>query len=310
MIRNPLKDAALAYALADARERLMPADASITSAGIGFARKGGADTGELCVQIGVERKLALEQIEPGLLLPRSIQAPAAQVRVDVVPTGVLQRQDQADLRQRVRPAVPGYSIGHVACTAGTLGAVLTDRRRRRFILSNNHVLADENRAKEGDAILQPGPADGGDAESGVIGRLQSFVPLSEEGVNFVDCALAAAERDRDLLPQVHGIGTIVGVGAPQLGMAVRKCGRTTGITTGRIRRVAVTARIHYGCGVLLFSGLAETNPISAPGDSGSLIVDSSNCTVGLLFAGSAYSTLLCSIESVVEALELGEMAWY
>ncbi|MBI2942999.1 MAG: serine protease [Candidatus Wallbacteria bacterium] len=310
MNRNPLKDPALAYALADARERLMPADPAITSVGIGFGVKGGIETGEVCLQVGVEEKRPPESVESALLLPRAIRAPAAEVRVDVVPTGVLQRLDAVDLKARVRPAAPGYSIGHVACTAGTLGAVLTDRRRRRYILSNNHVLANENAAATGDAILQPGPADGGDAKTGVIARLHAFVPLITDGANFVDCALAAAERDNELAAQVHAIGTVIGTGAPYLGLTVRKSGRTTGFTTGRIRRVAVTARIHYSCGILVFSGLAETNQMSAPGDSGSLIVDQSNRAVGLLFAGSIFSTLMCPIEAVRDALDLGDMTWF
>src|SRR5262245_56479469 len=44
---------------------------------------------------------------------------------------------------RRRPAPNGVSIGHYAITAGTLGCLVTNGSTT-FILSNNHVLADEN----------------------------------------------------------------------------------------------------------------------------------------------------------------------
>ena len=326
-MNDPLADRSLAYALADARERLLPADPRITTIGLGYRTQAGRETREICVQIGVEEKLPPNSLDRSVMLPRAIQPAAGsleRVRVDVVGTGVLSRLDAVptaialtgaltlpgfDLRARVRPAVPGCSIGHLRTTAGTLGAVLTDRRRRRFLLSNNHVLANENEARPGDPILQPGPADGGAEADGVIGHLHSFVPLDPEGLNEVDCALAAAERDRDLAPAIYGLGTVIGTGPLELGQKVRKCGRTTGLTAGRVRRVAITARIHYGCGVLVFSGLAETAGMSAPGDSGSLLVDDVNRAVGLLFAGSPVLTLFCPIEAVVKGLELQDLSF-
>lgn len=59
---------------------------------------------------------------------------------------------------RVRPLKIGYSVGHVGITAGTLGAfVCCNQSGRRGVLSNNHVLANENQAARGDSIVQPGP---------------------------------------------------------------------------------------------------------------------------------------------------------
>src|SRR3546814_4753577 len=52
-------------------------------------------------------------------------------------------------QQRQRPLFIGCSAAHVAVTAGTLGAFVRQRRTlTASILSNNHVLANENRAKE------------------------------------------------------------------------------------------------------------------------------------------------------------------
>jgi hypothetical protein len=67
---------------------------------------------------------------------------------------------------RTRPLRTGLSVGHHAITAGTLGGFLRvaseepDLSGALHLLSNNHVLADENRAKVGDVILQPGRYEG------------------------------------------------------------------------------------------------------------------------------------------------------
>jgi len=54
------------------------------------------------------------------------------------------------------PLPAGVSIGHYKITAGTAGwfAVRDDKT---LIISNNHVLAWENKGQVGDPILQPGP---------------------------------------------------------------------------------------------------------------------------------------------------------
>ena len=65
-------------------------------------------------------------------------------------------------QKMTRPLRIGASIGHFKITAGTLGAFVRSRDDGSvLILSNNHVLANENKAKKGDHILQPGDFDGG-----------------------------------------------------------------------------------------------------------------------------------------------------
>ncbi len=50
-----------------------------------------------------------------------------------------------------------------------------------MILSNNHVLANSNAARLGDAILQPGVYDGGKFPQDHIADLLEFVTLNFEG---------------------------------------------------------------------------------------------------------------------------------
>src|SRR3546814_2151337 len=98
-------------------------------------------------------------------------------------------------QQRQRPLLIGCSADHVAVTAGTLGAFVRQRRTlTASILSNNHVLANENRAKVGDAILQPGPYDGGRRRADRIGALLDFAPPKPGAENLGDVALRSDER--------------------------------------------------------------------------------------------------------------------
>jgi hypothetical protein len=117
---------------------------------------------------------------------------AAAGEVDVRYVGRIVRRAAPFLQARRRPLIIGASVAHVAVTAGTLGAfVRVAGSERPHLLSNNHVLADENDAAEGDAILQPAPADGGDAADDAVATLSAFEALDTARPNLVDAAVAA-----------------------------------------------------------------------------------------------------------------------
>ncbi|MEJ7591584.1 MAG: hypothetical protein WKF77_08545 [Planctomycetaceae bacterium] len=91
---------------------------------------------------------------------------------------IIKLETPKTLQKRRRPLVIGCSIGHQDVTAGTLGCfALTRSGKKKVILSNNHVLANENDAKAGDAILQPGKFDGGRKPANVVATLLKFVKL-------------------------------------------------------------------------------------------------------------------------------------
>jgi hypothetical protein len=193
------------------------------------------------------------------------------------------------LRSRQRPLVPGCSICHEADTAGTLGAVV-DRDGQRLLLSNSHVLARSGLATPGDAVLQPGPADGGTAEDRV-GVLDTSVPLVTGRGNTVDAALA--RPDDGIAVDLSGSPTATAVlDGDEL---VEKLGRTTGLTRGRVTAIEVDdVVVDFGSevGLLRFDGQVEVSgtsagPFSRGGDSGSLVrLAGGGPAVGLLFAGS------------------------
>jgi hypothetical protein len=164
-----------------------------------------------------------------------------------------------------------------------------------YVLSNNHVLADQNRGSPGDPVLQPGPADSGSGPRSLIGVLDRFVPISFQRSNVVDCAVASLLPELEIYPGWTEAlpGKLKGwlpVTDEDVGRTVVKVGRTTGKTYGTIRQVEVDRLpIHMDEAVASFSDqmevAAEGGAFSKGGDSGSVIVDEEGYARGLLFAG-------------------------
>jgi trypsin-like peptidase len=241
--------------------------------------------------------LAVRIQHPMLLRSPELDAVAkmASGEVDVQYVGAVRSQQGAPWsRAECRPLRIGCSVGHRLVTAGTLGAfVRRDENGRDLILSNNHVLAFENAAARGDDILQPGRLDQGTVS---VARLTEFVKLdfSTSGSNTVDCAVAelndGISGDRRNLAQ---LGQLNGVRAGKLepGDPVRKLGRSSGATTAAVIATELdNIIVSYLNGDARFDGQIEMDgvdsPFSTDGDSGSLVVDSDNNAVGMIFAGS------------------------
>ena len=217
-----------------------------------------------------------------------------------------------------RPVPPGVSSGHPGVTAGTLGALLHDGAGNHFALSNNHIYANENLASIGDVVLQPAPADGGSAANpgDVLGTLTDYEPLifcpvqgcATAPTNTIDAAIAAVEVDAVSAETYCGwtpSAEIVPVGDLVPGVtAIKKCGRTTGLMSGTVTAVNVTADVQLRTGTARFVNQIVTTDIGEPGDSGALVVDSFNRPVALLFAGSATTTLGNPIGTVLDTFGL------
>jgi hypothetical protein len=235
---------------------------------------------------------------------------------DALDSSVGLEADIERLGGRVRPVRPGYSVGHPWVTAGTIGAGCYDlspfpgEPRRYYILSNNHILAASNRASIGHPILQPGVADGGRYPQDVIGRLTRFRPIrfisgTNAPCNYVDAAIAEVPfhlLDRD----IYWTGYPQSIYQPaRVNTIVKKTGRTTNFTTGRITVINATLTVNYGGGQSArFCRQIVTTDMSAGGDSGSLVLDLAVKPVGLLFAGSSSATILNPIHYVQSFLSV------
>jgi hypothetical protein len=76
----------------------------------------------------------------------------AQDEVDVAYVGRIVKRAVPRPQEENRPLRIGCSVGHFRIPAGTLGCIVRNSTGDVMILSNNHVLADENRARRGEAI--------------------------------------------------------------------------------------------------------------------------------------------------------------
>ncbi len=312
---------------------LILAKKNVVACGVGYRVTQGRVTDEPCVVVSVTKKLPVHELTTPDLVPQTVGG----VKTDVVETGII-RALQAPT-DRWRPAPGGVSIGHFNITAGTLGCLVT-RGSDLFILSNNHVLADSNQGEIGDAILQPGPADGGTSNDR-IAVLEEFVPINfgtapptcglaksianllnalaralgsahrlatyreADEPNRVDAAIAHPLSNDLVEKRILEIGIPKGSREAGLNTSIKKSGRTTGFTTGEITQIDATVRVSYGsAGVATFEDQFVAGPMSAGGDSGSAVLDQEDFVIGLLFAGSESTTIINPIQYVLQALNI------
>ncbi len=311
--------------------------ANVIGVAIGYKEKGGQRIETPNLVVMVRKKVPLSELRRQDVVPSEID----RIGTDVKAVGEIRALQNP--KDKWRPAPGGVSIGHYAITAGTLGVVVKDTStNEKLILSNNHVLANSNDAEIGDAILQPGPYDGGTLQEDVIAHLLRFVPIryvldlpdcpistsvasianfcarvlgskhrlvamrQQLEANQVDAAVARLVEPDLVSDEILSIGEIAGTKEAELGLAVRKSGRTTGYTTGTIELLDATVNVSYGAGrTAVFEGQIVASAMSQGGDSGSLLVDATeNLAVGLLFAGSEQTTIHNPISAVISALNI------
>lgn len=291
-------------------------DHNVVGIGIGRKIKRGKSTRTYCIRVYVERKISPHLIQPDHLIPEDVGG----VATDVIEAGrfraLLPRLPAS--QKRMRPARPGGSIGFQfpdaqagELMAGTLGALVT-ADGVSYILSNNHVLANENALPPGTPIFQPGLLDSGDAATDRIATLARFVPLETGKPNRVDCAIAAILNTSAvtpaILPKIGRLRSAEPIDAAE-GMQVEKTGRATGYTTGTVFDVSATAPVQFELGMLLFEDQvlirSDAGAFSDGGDSGSLIVDrATGRATGLLLGGSPQFAIANHIDDVLQALKV------
>jgi hypothetical protein len=343
--------------------------------GVMVGKKGGKK-GQDAVVVLVEKKEDLAALAIEDVIPSQFVDNGDEVATDVIETGVI----KALHKSKHRPVLPGTSIGHFAITAGTLGVVV-DKGGEQYILSNNHVLANENNAQFGDTILQPGPYDGGRDPEDKVAELDDFVPIDFVGTNLVDAALARfvgddggqqpppepepdpepeppqppdipdedsncpvanilakiinfparllgrqtrlkavrpakvieveaeAVEGQDFINEPLNLGPITkGLGNVAVGDTVKKSGRTTGVTVDEVLGTDAAANVQYDAGVAYFEDQIIAGPMSAGGDSGSVVYDQYGNAIGLLFAGSDTVTIINPIQEVFKALNIDRIS--
>jgi len=295
---------------------------------------GGVDTGRKAIVVYVTKKVPPDELSAKDIVPEVINGLESDVQISKKIDALA-----FDRTAKWRPAPGGISIGHPLITAGTLGMIVR-KDGIPYILSNNHVLANSNDANISDETWQPGKYDGG-AAMDIIGHLSDFVEIGFTGdestcpvtntvvrvfnflakllgrksrirsivdiVNTVDCAISRPLLNEDISQEILEIGEPAGFNTGELntGDAVKKSGRTSGLSQGTVIGSGGVATVNYGDGkVAVFEDQIFTTAISEGGDSGSVVLNAKNEVVGLLFAGSDTLTIVNKIANVIDALGL------
>lgn len=161
---------------------------NVVATGIGYKIVNGKQTEDLSIVVSVASKQTSKALSAKDIVPQTVGG----IPTDVFPTGIIYAFQ--DPTGKFRPAPGGVSIGHINITAGTLGC-LVQKEGVKYILSNNHVLANSNAGEIGDPILQPGPADVGSYPEDLIAKLSEFIPIhwdSEGNGGSSPCKVAGA----------------------------------------------------------------------------------------------------------------------
>src|SRR5205809_147529 len=209
------------------------------------------------------------------------------------------------------------------CCGGTLGSLVLIGSTQ-YILSNYHVFESDIVpggngiiAQTGDPIIQPGLVDV-QCNKNLAQSVGTLVKKSSLPNSNVDCAIGKVASG-----MLRTDGAILEIGtiskttlAASLNLAVKKSGRTTGLSRSRISGLNATIRVIYDneCA----GGTAFTKTFTGQivisnhgkkflnsGDSGSLMVQdvaTNPRAVGLLFAGSSTSAIANPINQVLTFL--------
>ncbi|HJZ54517.1 MAG TPA: trypsin-like peptidase domain-containing protein [Gemmataceae bacterium] len=257
-------------------------------------------------------------VEAHLIAPHPLAAsfvPEQQLHRPLVCGLQVQNVDDDDRQRKAGKLGAGYII------IGTLGCFVRLADGASAILSNNHVLAGENRGVKGkDRILQPGNLSFSTTQH--IATLTDFVTLNPSPAsarpargnvvyNEVDAAVAGLKEgisfNQAYLP-TRNLPNPGGTAAAKVGDKVFKVGRTTGLSRGTITAVGiVVGPIGYDPGNCWFKNQFEVvgdngSMFSDHGDSGSAILSTTGEVVGLLYAGNGVHTYACPIQTVLTAL--------
>lgn len=211
----------------------------------------------------------------------------AQVGFSLYPliAGIL---DQGGLERIValpdRIVLGGVSIGHMeAGTTGTLGGILRIGEQR-YAISTAETFAPEG-SKLGDVIVQPSVEDSPHKVYGMA-KLSVISKLAFGSINNLDAAIATLERGVPTSPRIKDIGRPNDVAEPEIGVNVRKTGRSSGFTEGKIlctdvRIKTIKEQQQY---VLQdqFIVMSDSSEFAAKGDEGAFILNNNNDLVGMI----------------------------
>ncbi|WP_082137971.1 hypothetical protein [Clostridium sp. K25] len=276
---------------------------NVIGVALGYKMVKGFYTNQKCITIFATKKVPCNELLSNEIIPnfyKGFQTDVKECRMPICNS----------LTERIRPIINGYSVGNILSNGiGTAGCLVADRYV--YILSSNHIFALNNRAPIGSIIVQPGVEDGGKKEKDVIGRLNKFIPIkfiqgSKEPENIVDCALCKLTNKSIATPSIAFVGKPKGVALPKLNEDVKKVGRTTGKTNGKVKYLCATFEVD--CFSVkkkaLFKSQIITTKMGEAGDSGALLLNSDNYALGILLGSNDDLVVFNPIQKVLDSLNV------
>ncbi len=282
--------------------------------GVGIGRKvvDGKVTDIRCLRIYVQSKIDRDYLSPAAEVPKSF----LEIPTDIIEVGFLGRAGKLVPKTRddenEKDTGPGSSVRLKTITpnvnqgaGGTLGAVVQDAARKRYILSCNHVLAVNGRVpQDGTSIVTPALSE---HPRKIAVPSPFFIPLADDKSNLVDCALALAGDHINLNFRSGKLDTHNPTSEADRGQKVQKDGAVTGLTYGTIVDLNADLYVEYNFGRFLFSNQiviwSEDDNFATDGDSGSVVVNTeTNQAVALIFAGAGKFAVACPLTEVLSQL--------
>jgi hypothetical protein len=287
----------------------------VVAVDVNYKVTAGEKTGRIAIVVSVKEKKGKRSLKADELIPEEIDG----IPTDVIEEEIVLHQFALPVEE-VAPLVDaasyptlqgGISIGPCRSVyltppevpsagyyifVGTLGAIVKDRSTgAAMALTNFHVACVDSTWSVGDTMTQPSRVDGGSCPAGKFGSLTRAV-LTEH----VDGSVLTIDAGKSWACKIAEIGSVKGTNTAAVGMAVRKRGRTTGLTYGNVTSTDYTTTIDYGDGLGVHTlknqikvevDTSKSVQFGNKGDSGSVVVDGANKVVGLHFAGNTAGTV-------------------
>jgi len=264
----------------------------VVSVDLGIKEVGGELTSVLAFRAYVSRKLPESELAADARIPSTVLG---------VPTDVIEYTTEPSLHGDVVQGGTLASTGGCLSAYGTLGCIATRTSdNKTVILSNQHVFE-----SVGEQIGQPGCI----CLCCACGKIADVTAVQEDGS--VDCGIALL-RDgvhaSNVIKSLNDDGTdgsLQGSANAVVNGSAKKVGVGTGKTTGTI--VSITHKANPKTNQILIKPTSTFTRFDDHGDSGAVVVDSSNQVVGLIWAGYDTGamfgqTVACPIAAVTTAM--------
>lgn len=285
---------------------------NVVTIGQGYKHVGGKPTQEMCLIVGVERKV--RGLSPKDLVPKEVDG----LLTDVVEVGHL---------HLVEGVVGGAGIGPLLGGTGTITCWVRDGEGRELILSNYHVLGSEGRVfhpnKHGEEvgvvwnhvplrpILERRPK--GYWDWGLFRKLSYQVWYvvryiyrkatgNSKPTNKCDAAVALPTFGAPASAEIRGVGPLLGLGQATVGSEVVRSGVVSGVQRGNVIAVNTNVTLSFPEGRVSFNNAILLGGRPADyGDSGSIVVDADGLAVGMVFAAGLL-TICLPMRDALQAL--------